>query len=156
MDSIRKDSQSIKPRRTRRNDLQRAEKERVRVVIADDDPVILDQIGSLLQTSFDVVGRAANGRELLEAVQQLSPAVAVVDITMPELNGIEATRQITKANRTVKVVILSVLSDYAFVEAACDAGASGYVVKLHAFTDLIPAIEKVLGGQQFWPRRDLS
>ena len=121
-------------------------------MIADDEPVMLDQIGMLLESDFDVVGRACNGRELVEAVQHLSPSVAVADITMPEMDGIEATRRITKTNPKVKVVILSVHSDQAIVEAAFAAGASGYVAKLYASTELIPAIKTVLGGRRYRPR----
>jgi DNA-binding NarL/FixJ family response regulator len=71
---------------------------------------------------------------------------------MPETNGIEAARQITKSHPNVKVVILSVHCDPAFVEAAFDAGAKGYVVKLDAGSDLIPAIEDVLAGRLHRPR----
>jgi DNA-binding NarL/FixJ family response regulator len=134
------------------NGRQRSKKGSVRVVIADDEPVILDQIGMLLETDFDVVGRACNGRELVETAQRLSPSIVVADITMPEMNGIEATRRITKTNPKVKVVMLSVHSEQAIVEAAFAAGASGYVAKLYASTELIPAIKKVLGGRRYRPR----
>ena len=124
----------------------------VRIVIADDEPVILDQIGLLLETDFDVVGRAGNGRELVETVQRLSPSIVVADITMPEMDGIEATRRITKTQTDVKIVMLSVHDDQAIVDAAFTAGASGYVTKLYASTELIPAIKKVLAGGQYRPR----
>jgi two-component system, NarL family, nitrate/nitrite response regulator NarL len=126
-----------------------AGKRRKTVVIADDDPTLLDQIGSILETRFDVVGRARNGRELLTAVQKLSPSVAVTDITMPEMNGIEAARLIAKNCPGVKVVVLSVHDDPAIVEAAFEAGASGYVSKFTAFVELIPAIENALVGRLY-------
>src|SRR4030095_2339120 len=90
-----------------------SKKNRVRVVIADDEPVIRDQIGLLLEEDFNVVGRAGDGRELVETVQRLSPSIVVADITMPEMDGIEATRRITKTHADVKVVMLSVHSDQA-------------------------------------------
>ena len=126
--------------------------ERVRIVIADDDPKSLDELGNLLETQFDLVGRAENGRKLIEAVDRLLPAVVVTDLSMPQTNGIEAAKHITKSHPNVKVVILSVHCDPAFVEAAFEAGASGYVVKLDAGTDLIPAIEDVLAGRRHRPR----
>src|SRR5262245_32867272 len=82
-----------------------SKRHRTRVVIADDDPVLLDQIGLLLERQFDVVGRAGNGRELVETVERFSPSIVVADITMPELNGIEAARRITKKHPEVKVVM---------------------------------------------------
>jgi DNA-binding NarL/FixJ family response regulator len=128
-----------------------AEKERARVVIADDDPIIIEPLASLLETGFEVVGRARNGRELLEMVKRLTPAVVVADIAMPEMNGIDAARQITQTYCKVKVVMLSGYSDQDLVEAAFEAGATGYVLKLRAFTDLIPAIHNVLAGQPYCP-----
>ena len=129
-----------------------ARTERVRIVIADDDPMSLDELGNLLEAQFDTVGRAENGKRLIECVHKLQPAVVVTDLSMPEMNGIEAARHITKAYPNVKVVILSVHCDPAFVEAAFEAGALGYVVKLEAGTDLIPAIEDVVAGRPHRPR----
>jgi DNA-binding NarL/FixJ family response regulator len=121
------------------------------VVIADNDPIILAEIGRLLATRFDVVARAGNGRELVETVQRVSPAVVVADITMPEMNGIEAARRITKAYPGVKVVMLSVYDDPTYIEAAFEAGASGYVLKWSALKELIQAIEDVLVGRPYRP-----
>jgi DNA-binding NarL/FixJ family response regulator len=125
---------------------------RIRIVIADDDPMILDQIGLLLETDFDVVGRASDGRALVEMVKRLSPSVVVTDITMPELNGIEAAKKIAKTYPNVKIVMLSIHEDQYIVDAAFEAGASGYVLKLSASTELIPAIKKVLAGRRYRPR----
>ena len=127
---------------------------RPRLVIADDDPDILHVVARLLESRFEIVGRATNGRELVKAVRKLSPAVVVTDITMPELNGIEATRLIRKNCRGVRVVALSVHDDPAIIEAAFEAGAAGYVSKTAAHTDLIPTIEKALNGDlHALPRR---
>ena len=122
-----------------------AVKQRPRIVIADDDPGVLDEIGNLLGTTFDVVGRASNGRELLETVRRLNPAVVVADLAMPEVDGIKAAREITTTCCNVKVMILSGYTDESLVEAAFEAGASGYVVKIRACMELIPAIQCVLG-----------
>lgn len=116
---------------------------RRRLVLADDDPKILDMVGSLLGSHYDIVGRASDGQTLVDTVLRLSPDVAVVDISMPRLSGIEATRTIRASGGIVKIVILSVYDDSAYVEAAFDAGAHGYVLKLAAENELIPAIEAV-------------
>ena len=155
-DALRKDSRKRKSKSAKRAKASPrvrapAEKKRVRVVIADDDPIILEQIGLFLESHFDVVARVCNGRDLVEAVKRLSPSVVVADITMPEMSGIEAARLITKLNPDVKIVILSVYNDYAIIDAAFAAGASGYVVKLTASTELIPAITEVLAGRRYRP-----
>jgi len=139
----------LSKRRKTESASRRPKGQRVRIVIADDEPLILDQISGLLETRFEVVARAGNGHELLQRVKRFKPAVVVTDITMPELDGIEAARRITKTSPSVKVVILSVYADGGFVEAAFDAGASAYVVKLSAFTELVPAIDSILAGQSY-------
>jgi two-component system, NarL family, response regulator NreC len=122
-----------------------------RIVIADDNPGSLHQICALVETRFEIVAQATNGLECVDAVQRLSPSVVVTDISMPKMNGIEATRLIRKKQPDVKVVILSGHDDPVFIETAIDAGASAYVVKLFAFQDLIPAIEEVVAGRSFLP-----
>jgi CheY-like chemotaxis protein len=125
--------------------------ERVRLVIADDDPIILHQLASLLEIRFDVVARAENGVELVEAARKFSPELVVADITMPEMNGIEASRRILATQPKAKVVLVSGYMDDSLIAGAIEAGVSGYVVKLNAFTELVPAIEAVLSGETYWP-----
>jgi DNA-binding NarL/FixJ family response regulator len=122
-------------------------KERARIVIADDESLVLDAVARLLQTEFDVVGCAENGRELLSMVEELAPSAVITDVAMPEINGIEAAKLITKKYPHIPVVILSGYSDDGLIETAFEAGASGYVVKLRIFTDLIPRIQDVLAGR---------
>ncbi len=124
---------------------------RVRIVIADDDSIILDHLTTLLETRFDVLGRAQNGRELVQMVHRLLPDIVVTDVTMPEMNGIDAARQIKKTRHNVKVIMLSGYCDPALIEGSLAAGASGYVVKLRVFEELIPAIQVVFSGQVYWP-----
>ena len=126
--------------------------QRVRIVIADDDPTMLDTLSGLLEKHFEIVYRAANGRDLLKAVEKHAPAVVVTDISMPEVNGIEAARQITTTYQDVKVVMLSVHTDVAFIDAAFEAGAAGYVFKLDASTKLISAIRAALDGRPWRPK----
>jgi DNA-binding NarL/FixJ family response regulator len=125
--------------------------ERPRVVIADDDATVLEEVAALLGARFDVVARVPNGRVLVETVREILPALAVVDVSMPEMNGIRAARRITRECPGVKVVMLSVHDDADYVEAAFEAGASGYVLKIRLLRELIPAIDRVLAGESYRP-----
>jgi two-component system nitrate/nitrite response regulator NarL len=146
MNYKRKDSKSDRPE-TVPDRLHPDGDTRVRVVIADDHPGVLDQIRRLLSPHFNVVGYASNGRELFEAVMTLYPSIAITDITMPVMNGLEATSLIRKVCPRVKVVALSVHDDAETINAALEAGASAYVSKARAYEDLIPTIERVLSGR---------
>lgn len=128
-----------------------ADVQRPRIVVADDNVPYLNEICDLLEDRYEVVARATNGCECVEAVQRLLPSVVVTDVSMPKMNGIEATRQITKDWPDVRVVVLSADDHPAFVQAALDAGALAYVAKLAAFKDLVPAIEEVLAGRSCVP-----
>ena len=94
-----------------------------------------------------MVARAENGHELLKLIEEHSPSVVVTDITMPEMDGIEATRRIAKKFPAVKVIVLSVHDDSAMIEGSFQAGAAGFVSKIAASNELIPAIESVLKGR---------
>jgi DNA-binding NarL/FixJ family response regulator len=122
---------------------------RRRLVLADDDSLILEMVEGLLKTRYDVVGRASDGLALLEEVRRHRPDVAIVDISMPKLSGIEATRRICHSPQEVKIVILSVHDDSAYVDAAFDAGAHAYVLKQAAEQELIPAIETVAAAGSY-------
>lgn len=124
---------------------------KLRIVVADDNVPYLNEVCGLLESHYDVVAQPTNGIECVEAVQRLSPSVVITDVSMPQLNGIEAARRIAKSCPGVKVVILSAYDDPAFIEAAFDAGASAYVAKLFALEELIPAIEAVVAGRSCFP-----
>jgi DNA-binding NarL/FixJ family response regulator len=119
------------------------------VLLADDHAIVTGGLQRQLEADFDVVGVARNGRELLRAARALQPDVAVVDISMPLLNGVDATRQLTRRHPALKVVILSMHTDVAYVQAALEAGARGYVAKHAAAEELIQAIDAVLGGRDY-------
>jgi DNA-binding NarL/FixJ family response regulator len=122
---------------------------RPRVLVADDHPIVLDQVLSLLRANFDVVGTAGNGRDLLTEAKRLQPDVIVLDITMPVLNGIEAAHQIHDVGLAARLVFLTVHPQSEFVSACFAEGGLGYVTKSRLRTDLIPAINEALSGHYF-------
>ncbi len=124
---------------------------RIRIVLADDHQIVRQGIRTLLATEpdMDVVGEADNGRAILRLVQQLSPVVVIMDISMPELNGIEATRQIMHDAPGVKVIALSMHSDSFFVLNMLRAGASGYLLKDCAVDELVKAIRTVVAHKTY-------
>ena len=122
---------------------------RPRVLLADDHTIVAEGLASLLEPDCDLVGRVQNGRDLLRAAEELSPDVIVTDISMPLLNGIEALRQLKKADPDVRVVFLTVHADVTYVTEAFRAGASGYVLKQSAAEELRSAIRAVHGGRTY-------
>jgi len=127
---------------------------RITVLLADDHMIVREGLRSLLRAERDieVVGEAANGLTAIKQALELHPAVVVMDMTMPQLNGLEATRQILKDNPGTKVLILSAHSDDAYVEKAMEAGASGYLIKhssAHFLSDAIRGVQK--GNTVFSP-----
>jgi DNA-binding NarL/FixJ family response regulator len=122
---------------------------RTRVLLADDHKIVLDGLRSLLEPKFDLVGMVEDGRALVSAVQQLHPDVIVVDISMPLLNGIEAVRQIKKLEPQVKVVFLTMHPDVTYAIRAFEAGASGYVLKHSASSELLTAIQEAIKGRTY-------
>jgi len=124
----------------------------IRILLADDHAVMRTGLRLVLerQSDFEVVAEAADGREAVALASKLTPDVAVLDIGMPNLNGIEATRQIGAASPNIAVVILSMHSDEAYVLRALKAGARGYLLKESAESDLITAIRAVHSGKAFF------
>jgi len=122
---------------------------RTRVLLADDHKIVLDGLKSLLEPEFELAGTVGDGRALVSAVEQLHPDVIVVDISMPLLNGIEAVRQIKKLDKQVKVVFLTMHPDVTYAIRAFEAGASGYVLKHSASSELITAIHEAIKGRTY-------
>jgi two-component system, NarL family, response regulator NreC len=122
-----------------------------RILIADDHRIVREGLRSLLedQTGITVVGEAEDGRKAVELASRLRPDIVIMDLTMPGLNGIEATRQITASHSDMKVIALSIHTDRRFVRQMFEAGASGYVLKEGAFEELARAIRAVASGQAF-------
>ena len=122
---------------------------RTRVLLADDHKIVLDGLKSLLEPEFELAGTVGDGRALVSAVEQLHPDVIVVDISMPLLNGIEAVRQIKKLDKQVKVVFLTMHPDVTYAIRAFEAGASGYVLKHSAASELLTAIHEAIKGRTY-------
>ena len=117
----------------------------IRILLADDHQIVLDGLTSLLarDASMEVVGQALEGRTAVRMAAELSPDVIVMDISMPEMNGIEATRQILSANPRVRIIALSIHSDSRIAAKMLTAGAAGYLQKSCAFRELLQAIRTV-------------
>ncbi len=120
---------------------------RYRVVLGDDHRLVLAGLKSILESQFDVVGGAADGRALVAEVERVQPDLVLLDIAMPQLNGIEAARQIRKVAPKAKLIFVTQQTDRQYVEAAFRAGASAYVVKQAYLTELNTAIHEVLEGR---------
>jgi DNA-binding NarL/FixJ family response regulator len=120
-----------------------------RVLLADDHTLLLEAFQKLLMDDFDVVGAVSDGRALVLAVAALRPDVVVVDVAMPLLNGIDATRQIKQAHPETRVIILTMNEDPDLAAVAFRAGASGYLLKRSAASELGTAIREVMKRRSY-------
>jgi len=124
----------------------------IRILLADDHAILRRGLRALLdrESDMEVLGEAADGRDTVRAVEQLRPDVVVLDITMPNLNGIEAARQIQAKGSATAIIILSMHSDEGYVLRALRAGARGYLLKDAVEGELIQAIRVVAGGKAYF------
>jgi len=125
---------------------------KITILLAEDHMIVREGLCALLkpEPDLEVVAEAENGRQTVELTRKLTPAVVVMDIAMPLLNGLEATRQILHVLPATKVLILSAHSDDPYIEKAMALGASGYLVKQTAASVLAKAIRAVAGGKSFF------
>lgn len=123
----------------------------IRILIADDHKIMLDGLKALIEAQQDmkVVGQALNGREAVKLAHKEKPDMVIIDVAMPDLNGLEAMRQILSENPKTKVIALSMHSDRRYVTGMLSAGASGYILKHCAFEELAHAINTVLSNQVY-------
>ncbi len=125
---------------------------KVRILIADDHGIVRKGLRLQLEQNerFEVIGEAADGREAVRMAEELAPDVVIMDIAMPNLNGIEATTQLIKKNPQIGVIILSMYSDETYLTRTLAAGARGYLLKDSADVDLERAVEVVAQGKPFF------
>ena len=124
---------------------------KIKILLVDDHKILRDGLCSLAKgyPDMDVVGEAADGKTAIRLVQELSPDVVIMDISMPDLNGIDATRRINSDYPDVKIIALSMHYDKQFVSEIFKAGASGYLIKDSAFDELEHAIHVVMDGKTY-------
>jgi DNA-binding NarL/FixJ family response regulator len=122
------------------------------IVLADDHDLVRESIASLLRQvpDFNIVSQCRDGRQLIKTVEQLQPNVAVVDISMAELNGIDAARQIRKISPKTRIIALSIHTDEVYIRDMLRSGISGYVIKSGATKDLVDAIRYGSRGKVFF------
>ncbi len=121
---------------------------RIRLVLADDHPIFLDGLRALLEleADFEIVGEAATGTAALRIVAETEPDIAVLDVSMPELNGIALSRRLATEHPGVRTLVLTLHEDRAYLNQALQAGARGYVLKRSASATLVHAIRAVMTG----------
>ena len=122
---------------------------RPRVLLADDHALLLGAFEKLLSADCDIVGQVSDGRALVDAAEELRPDVIVLDISMPLMNGLEAARHIKQKARGAKLVFLTMNEDSDLAAEAFRAGASGYLLKRSAASELLTAIREVLAGRSY-------
>ena len=123
----------------------------IRILLADDHVLVRQGFKMILsaQPDMQIVGEAANGREAVEAAEKLQPDIVLMDVTMPELNGIEATRRVATASPRTRVLALSMHKDAVYVREILRAGARGYLLKDSADEDLIAAVRSIAKGEGY-------
>jgi len=124
---------------------------RIRILLADDHAVVRQGFKMILdaQPDMEIVGEAGNGREAVDLVEKLKPDVIVMDVAMPELNGIEATRRVTQSVPHARVIALSMHKDSVYVREVLRAGARGYLLKDSGAGDLVSAVRAVARGEGY-------
>jgi len=122
---------------------------RARVLIADDHQSVLDRVVKLLEREFTVVGAVGSGTQLVFAAGAMEPDVLVIDVSMPDMTGIQALDAIRARGSHVPAVFLTAWNEPELIDAAWDSGAVGFVIKTSMATDLVPAVRAALQGQRF-------
>ncbi len=126
------------------------EKKRIKVVIADDHEMVRSGIKKMLSKSPDIdfLAEARNGREAIHVVEIYEPDILITDIIMPGMTGIEAVRQLRETNKELKIIMLSALEEYNYIEEAISAGADAYLSKIVSSKELLEAIGRVIDGER--------
>ena len=124
----------------------------IRILLADDHRIVRQGLRRILEEhpQMEVVGEASDGREAVQLALEKKPDIVVMDVAMPHLNGMEATRQILRRLPSTKILVLSMYSDESYVVQVLEAGAKGYLLKDSADTDLLEAVQAVTNGKSFF------
>jgi len=125
---------------------------KIRILVADDHGVVRKGLRFLLdrQSDMEVVGEASDGREVVRLCEKLNPNVVIMDVAMPQLNGIDAAAQIVKTSPSIRIVMLSMYADESYLVRALSAGAKGYLLKDSAEVDIVRAVQVVSQGRPFF------
>lgn len=125
---------------------------KIRILVADDHGVVRKGLRFLLdrQTDMEVVGEASDGREVVRLCEELNPNVVIMDVAMPQLNGIDAAAQIVKTSPNTRIIMLSMYADESYLVRALSAGAKGYLLKDSAEVDIVRAVQVVAQGRPFF------
>jgi DNA-binding NarL/FixJ family response regulator len=128
---------------------------KLRILIADDHEVVRRGLSTLLQTheDWEICGEAKDGREVVDMARQLKPDVVILDVGMPNLNGLAATRQLSQHNPQQKIIVLTITDSDEVIREALDAGARGFVLKSDAARDLVSAVEALQHNRMFFTAR---
>jgi two-component system response regulator NreC len=123
----------------------------IKIIVVDEHRILREGLSTLIakQPDMEIIGEATDGREALELLEKLMPDLILMDVTMPNLNGIEATRKIKSKNPEIEIIALSLHSDRRYVLGMIDAGASGYLLKECAFEELVRAINTVMAKKKY-------
>ena len=122
---------------------------RARILLADDHKAMRERVVHLLEDEFEILGAFEDGLAMVDAAERLKPDLCLLDISMPNLNGIEVANELRQDGSTAKIIFLTIHEDPDFVQAALNTGASGYVVKSRIASDLVAAVRQVLAGRKF-------
>lgn len=124
----------------------------IKIVIADDHQILNNCLANYFKDfeNFQIIGWAASGKEAIELACRQYPDIVIMDVSMPDMNGMEATQQICNLNRKIKVIGLSMHAERIYISGMLNAGASGYLLKSCSFNELISAIQTVLDGEQYF------
>ena len=127
----------------------------IRILVADDHAIVREGLGTMLSNQSDMVlvGLATNGRDAIRMVDEYQPDVAIMDISMPELNGIDAISQMLPRHPNIKVIVLSIHETKPYVYRALKAGAKGYLLKETAGLEVVQAVRAVYGGERYLSQR---
>jgi len=125
---------------------------RPRVLLADDHEELLDAVRLLLAADFEIVGAVSDGRTLVRVATELRPDAVITDVRMPEINGLEASREILEQGSCRAILLLSMFNQKELVSDALRLGIRGFVLKLNASEELIPAVHAVLNGDSYLSR----